>query len=151
MWTDASLQNTITPPEVWDPSIPTFYFYLNILSDSMAQLFGSEYSDYGEQTLAFFSRSLTKEELRNSLSLLFSSCSRASSSSLCSRVSCSWERFKKTLMPQSYTNILTCCCCVAVCTCLFLWRWGESCSIHIRPAGGDVLKTPSDSDRKTNT
>lgn len=58
----------------------------------------SEFSeDDSECTLAFCSRFLTKEELRNSLSWLFSSCSRASSSSLCSRVSWSWK-FEHILM-----------------------------------------------------
>ncbi len=45
----------------------------------------------GELTFAFRSRFLTKDELRNSRSLLFSSCSLASSSSLCSKVSWSWK------------------------------------------------------------
>lgn len=35
-------------------------------------------------------------------------------------------------------------------TCLFLWRWGESCSVHIRPAGGELLKTHWDSDTQTH-
>lgn len=54
-----------------------------------------------KQTFAFSSRLLTNEELRNSLSLLFSSCRRASSSSLCSRVSCSWTHRKDKTVGQT--------------------------------------------------
>ncbi|PWA19372.1 hypothetical protein CCH79_00018353 [Gambusia affinis] len=55
--------------------------------------FGSEPQQLQvEQMMEFWF--VTKEELRNPLSLLFSSCSLASSSSLCSSASCSWKHQK---------------------------------------------------------
>lgn len=78
--------------EMWTWSFLTVMFVC-LVSDSVGH--------DGELTFAFCSRLLTNEELRNSLSLWFSSCSRATSSSLCSKVS--WS-CKETWMPTSNTH-----------------------------------------------
>lgn len=37
---------------------------------------------------------------------------------------------------------------ITVLTCLFLCRWGDSCSVQVSPAGGELSKTHWDSDRE---
>lgn len=84
-WHNPSLWKLRDPKRIWKEVINSVSLFV------CQQLWSS-------LTFVFSSRFLTKAELKNSLSLLFSSCSRASSSSLCSSVSCSWGKERNRLL-----------------------------------------------------